>query len=63
MTNLFGGVEVVVPEAKQKAYRALQKLWDKAVDTPGYDKRAWQQLETLIAAVWDDGVTAGQRRG
>jgi len=37
-----------VPPRKVSVYHLLHRLWTKAVDTPGYDKREWQAMERVI---------------
>jgi len=33
----------------RRAHYALHKLWTKAVDTPGYNKEDWGELEACLA--------------
>jgi len=32
----------------QEAHRLFHRLWSKAYDAPGYDKREWLRFEELL---------------
>lgn len=40
--------------ARRAAEDQLHPLWGRAVGTPGYDKRAWQDLQAAIQAIGQD---------
>jgi hypothetical protein len=37
-----------VGEPMKEAHRLFHRLWSKAYDAPGYDKREWQRFEELL---------------
>ena len=37
-----------VAEPMKEAHRLFHRLWSKAYDAPGYDKREWQRFEELL---------------
>jgi hypothetical protein len=36
------------PEGWKRLHGIFHTLWTKAVGTPGYSKREWQELEAII---------------
>jgi hypothetical protein len=38
----------VAADPTQEAHRLFHRLWSKAYDAPGYDKREWLRFEELL---------------
>src|SRR5437762_12825820 len=41
----------VAADPMQEAHRLFHRLWSKAYDAPGYDKREWLRFEELLRQV------------
>ena len=47
MSDYARSAEVAV-DPMQEAHRLFHRLWSKAYDAPGYDKREWLRFEELL---------------
>lgn len=47
MTNLARSAGTA-PDPTKEAHRLFHRLWSKAYDAPGYDKREWLRFEELL---------------
>jgi hypothetical protein len=47
ISDIARGAGVAV-DPTQEAHRLFHRLWSKAYDAPGYDKREWLRFEELL---------------
>jgi len=47
MSDYARSADVAV-DPMQEAHRLFHRLWSKAYDAPGYDKREWLRFEELL---------------
>lgn len=48
MSEHAPAADVEAGEPIKEAHRLFHRLWSKAYDAPGYDKREWQRFEELL---------------